>query len=86
METNSNEQLYERSAEPDTVRYIKYKRLKQISHTAQMDDTSMGEDEFEWKLSWKKTCRKTTAVKGKQHHKGLLTASENKRMEKTSRG
>jgi len=39
----------------------------------------------EWKTSWKKICKKTTAAMG-THQKGLLVAAKYKRMEETSRG
>jgi len=39
----------------------------------------------EWKTSWKKICRKTTAEMG-THQEGLLIAAKYKRMEETNRG
>ena len=39
----------------------------------------------EWKTSWKKIRRKTTAVMG-THQKGLLVAAKYKRIEETSKG
>jgi hypothetical protein len=41
------------------------------------------EKNSEYKIPWKKTCGKTTAEMGRQHHEGLLVAAECKRMEET---
>jgi hypothetical protein len=39
-----------------------------------------------YKIAWKKTCGKTTAEMGRQHHEGLLAAAECNRIEETRRG
>ena len=40
----------------------------------------------EWKVLWKKTCRKTTAETRRHHQKGLVAATNCGRMEEVLRG
>jgi hypothetical protein len=87
METKHNDELYELLNGPYVVKYIKVKRLKWVRHLVRMDNTRIPKKSTEWntRISWKKTCRKTMAETG-SHQEGLIVAAEYNRMEETSTG
>jgi hypothetical protein len=41
-----------------------------------MGNCKIPKKKSEYKIPWKKTCGKTTAEMGRQHHEGLLVAAE----------
>jgi hypothetical protein len=51
-----------------------------------MDNSRISKKKYWIKISWKKTCGKTTIEMGRQYQEGLLVAAEYERMEETSRG
>jgi hypothetical protein len=59
-----NEELYELLSGPDIVKCIKFKRLRWAGHITRMDSSRIRKS-AEGKISWKKTCGKTTSEMGR---------------------
>jgi hypothetical protein len=60
---------------PYIVKFIKFRRLQWAGHVVRTDNS---------RISWKKTCGKTTTEVGEQHQEGLVAAEH--KMERMGRG
>jgi hypothetical protein len=84
LSNSGNEGVCELVEGPDRrIVKCKFKRLLWAGHIVQWI-TLEYQKSNKWKISWKKTCGKTTAKMGR-HQEGLV-AAKYKRMEETSRG